>query len=111
MGDIKRHVDTWSLIVMFMTSVLFAVALFLKGLRHDLLLEAGVFLVSVKLIMMAYRNGVVATELKARLDGIHGVLTQLEGALQSAQSSGSGKGPDKSRKPSISPEGDRSCSE
>ena len=33
------------------TFILFVAALFFKGLTHDLLLEAGVFLVSVKLII------------------------------------------------------------
>ena len=51
-----KHFDTGSLIVIVVTFVLFTVALFTKGFTHDLLLEAGVFLVSVKLILMAYRN-------------------------------------------------------
>jgi hypothetical protein len=38
--------------------MLFVLALFTKGLTHDILLEAGILLVSVKLIMMAYRNNV-----------------------------------------------------
>jgi hypothetical protein len=53
-----RHFDTGSLVVMALTLVLFVVALFAKGLTHDLLLEAGVFLVSVKLILVAYKNSV-----------------------------------------------------
>ena len=53
-----RHLDNGSLGVMGLTLVLFVVALFAKGLTHDLLLEAGVFLVSVKLILAAYKNSV-----------------------------------------------------
>jgi hypothetical protein len=53
---INKHFDTGSLVVIVITFVLFTVALFTKGFTHDLLLEAGVFLVSVKLILMAYRN-------------------------------------------------------
>lgn len=53
-----EHFDLGSLVVIGITFVLFVAALFAKGLSHDLLLEAGVFLVSVKLIMMAYRNSV-----------------------------------------------------
>ena len=41
-----------------MTLVLFVNALFTTGLKHDLLLKDGVFLVSVKLIQMAYKNSV-----------------------------------------------------
>jgi hypothetical protein len=50
------HFDAGSLIVIVITFILFVIALFTKGFTHDLLLEAGVFLVSVKLILMAYRN-------------------------------------------------------
>ena len=53
-----KYVDMGSLIVIIVTFVLFALALVTKGFTHDLLLEAGVFLVSVKLIIMAYRNTV-----------------------------------------------------
>jgi hypothetical protein len=59
----KKHFDTGSLLVMGITFVLFVLALFTKGWTHDLLLEAGVFLVSVKLIMMAYKNSVSNKEL------------------------------------------------
>lgn len=37
--------------VIALTFILFVAALFTKGFTHDLLLEAGVFLVSVKLIL------------------------------------------------------------
>ncbi len=52
----KDHFDTGSIVVIVTTFILFAMALFSKGLGHDLLLEAAVFLVSVKLILMAYKN-------------------------------------------------------
>ena len=100
MDDIKRHIDTWSWIVLFITSVLFIVALFLKGLTHELSLEAGVFLVSLKLIMMAYKHSVVSAELKVRLDDVQAVLTRLEGGLQSRHArEAEGGSPDTSSKP------------
>jgi hypothetical protein len=37
-------------------------------------LETGVFLVSVKLIIMAYEHGVATERLEERLDGIHAAL-------------------------------------
>ncbi len=71
-----KHFDGGALIVIVITFVLFALALVTKGFTHDLLLEAGVFLVSVKLIMMAYRNTVnnrmvvrELAEIKAYLQG------------------------------------------
>jgi len=48
-----RHLDRGSKIVIVITLVLFVPALFTKAFTHDLLLEAAVFLVSVKLIIMA----------------------------------------------------------
>ncbi len=64
----KKHFDTGSLVIILLTAVLFIVALFVKGLTKDLLLEAGVLLVSVKLIVMAYKtslaNRAIAQELK-----------------------------------------------
>ena len=59
----KKHLDLGSIIVILITLALFIVALFVKGFTHDLLLEAGVFLVSVKVIMMAYQNSVHANEI------------------------------------------------
>ena len=56
----KEHFDKGTLAVIVITFALFVLALFTKGFTHDLLLEAGVFLVSVKLILMAYKNSVVS---------------------------------------------------
>ena len=52
----KRYVDFGSSIIIVITFVLFVLALLTKGFTHDLLLETGVFLVSVKLILMTYKN-------------------------------------------------------
>jgi hypothetical protein len=49
-------------------------ALFVKGFTHDLLLEAGVFLISVKLIIMAYKNGVYMKTLEQELKQIKVLL-------------------------------------
>jgi len=78
MNAITRHIDSWSWVVIAITLVLFLVALFLKGLSHDLLLEAGVFLISVKLILMAYKNGAATEVLKKKLDEIHAALERLK---------------------------------
>ena len=83
MTDIHEHLDTGSKAVIMLTAVLFAVALFVKGLGHDLLLEAGVFLVSVKLIMMAYKDSVAAKELRQRLAQMEETLKRIENASAS----------------------------
>jgi hypothetical protein len=73
-----KQIDNWSVIVMAVTLILFGLALFLTGFTHDLLLEAGVFLVSVKLILMSYKNGAQGEELKARLSDIQSAIRRME---------------------------------
>jgi hypothetical protein len=59
--------------------ILFTIALFTKGFTHDLLLEAGVFLVSLKLILMAYKNSLADKEIKKELHAIKKMLEKREG--------------------------------
>jgi hypothetical protein len=53
-------------------------AVFTKGFTHDLLLEAAVFLVSVKLIVMAYKNIGATDSLHKKLDEIYKKVTVIE---------------------------------
>ena len=66
----NKPIDLGSLLVAAITLCLFIAALFVKGLSHDLFLEAGVFLVSVKIIIMAYKNRVSIDRLDKKLDTI-----------------------------------------
>lgn len=70
MLGLRGPLDNTSLFVILLTFILFVLALFTKGLTHDILLEAGVFLVSVKLIVMAYRDSQVTDSLHKKLDAI-----------------------------------------
>jgi hypothetical protein len=72
-----KHFDLGSLITILTTLILFGMALFFTGFTHDLLLEAGVFLVSVKLIIMSYKNAVAAEELQQELAGMRIMLEAL----------------------------------
>jgi hypothetical protein len=72
--SLRKHFDTWSIVVIILTFVLFVAALFIKGLTHDLLLEAGVLLVSVKLILMSHKNSVLARQTEERLEAIAELL-------------------------------------
>ena len=56
MNETRKYFDAGSLLIILITLVLFVIALFHKGFTQELLLEAGVFLVSVKLIIMSYKN-------------------------------------------------------
>lgn len=75
LGD---HFDPWSLAVIVLTFSLFIIALFIKGLTHEILLEAGVFLVSIKLIMMNHKNSVMAKKTASQLERIYAALQNGE---------------------------------
>ena len=75
-SKMTEHFDVGSLVVIVITFVLFLLALFTKGFTQDLLLETGVFLVSVKLILMAYRNSMNTRMLFKELQGIKEALEQ-----------------------------------
>jgi len=75
--SVTKPFDKWSTVVMALTLLFFTMALFKVGLAHDLLLEAGVFLVSLKLILMTYKNWVLGETLKERLDRIQESIYQL----------------------------------
>ena len=77
-----RYFDPLSMVVIVLTLVLFIIALFVNGFTHDLLQECGVFLVSVKLIMMSHKNGVSARHAEERLEKIQHLLAT--GGPQSA---------------------------
>jgi len=74
-----KYIDAASAATVVTTLVLFVVAVFLKGFTHDLLLEAGVFLVSVKLIIMAHKNGVADAKLDQRLERMEKMLAAVPG--------------------------------
>jgi hypothetical protein len=71
-----KYFDIGTIFVIIVTGLLFIVALFVKGFTHDLLLEAGVLMVSIKLIIMAYRNSLNYDELKKELREIKQLLKE-----------------------------------
>lgn len=74
----SKHYDPWAIVVIALTLILFVAALFLKGFSHDVLLETGVFLVSVKLIMMSYKNSILAQHTEERLEQIYSLLQDFK---------------------------------
>ena len=76
----KKHFDPWSIVVILITFALFVVALVEKGFTHDLLLEAGVFLVSVKLVLMSYKNSVATVTLGHHVEEVLAAIRRLEKA-------------------------------
>lgn len=78
MKKILHYFGISSIIVIFLTLVLFISALYFTGLTHDILLETGVFLVSVKLIFMSYRNKLLGDSLHNELSEIHSLLKKMD---------------------------------
>lgn len=64
----NTKMNTGDIIIIAITFILFFVALFVKGLTKDILLEAGVLLVSIKIIMMARKQSSVNQEVNDKLD-------------------------------------------
>jgi hypothetical protein len=73
MGTFKSS-DPWAIVTIVLSCGLFALAVFLKGFTHELLLEAGVFLVSMKLILMAKKNAETENRLEQHLTQIKELL-------------------------------------
>ncbi len=91
----RKYLGPGTMLVLVITLALFILALFVKGVTHDLLLEAAVFLVSVKLIVMTYRNSKGVEAIQAKLDKIlteeehlEKVLTELKNRSPKDRQSG-----------------------
>ena len=74
---IKEHIDKGSLLIAGITLVLFIAALFVKGMTHDILLETGVFLVSVKLIIATYKLSLLTRKIEKKIDDQTDILISL----------------------------------
>jgi hypothetical protein len=77
MTKIRDYFDAGSLLIIVITFALFVAALYFTGFTHDLLLEAGVFLVSVKLILMSYKNKVASDDLHKELAEIRSLIQEM----------------------------------
>ena len=82
---LRQHLDVPTRFVIGLTLVLFAAALAVKGLGHDLLLEGAVFLISVKLIMLAYKSSVANERLLEELAIVHETVARLERRLSESR--------------------------
>jgi len=83
----SKHLDRSTQITLGVTLVLFVVALFEKGFTHDLLLEAAVFLVSAKLVLLSYKASVNNDVLAGQLAEMSRSLTRIEESLERSPSS------------------------
>lgn len=82
MIKLKKHLSRGSLIIISLTLVLFMIAPFLEGKAHDIMLELGIFLISVKLILMTYKNSVSEKKILEKLDMIYEELSKDDSSSQ-----------------------------
>ncbi len=87
MLSLWKNLGLGSIAVITVTLILFLSALFVKGFTHDLLLEAAVFLVSVKLIIITYRNSQGVESIEKKLDLVLSGEQHLEKALAALRQS------------------------
>ncbi len=74
----KKYLSLADMLVITITFMLFIIALFVKGLTHDILLEAGVLLVSIKIIMMSYKNILSVNTILKELNEIKETLSEIK---------------------------------
>jgi len=63
-----------TIIIIVITLGLFAAALFTKVLTHDIFLEAGVLLISIKIILLSYRNNAIVKNIQKKLGDMNSLL-------------------------------------
>lgn len=76
MTQMKKNFDLANTITIALTFILFAAALFATGFTKDLLLEAGVLLVSVKIILMSASTRDSNKEIVKKLNEINEKLKE-----------------------------------
>ncbi len=74
-----KHLDRASALVIGLTFILFFAALLVKGFTHDLFLEGGVLLVSVKLILNTYQVDAHVVMLDGRIGELMSRLEKMAG--------------------------------
>lgn len=74
----KKSTNLTDKIVIITTLALFIVALFVKGLTKEILLEAGVLLVSIKLLLMNHKNALANQKTSEKLDKIIQELSEIK---------------------------------
>jgi hypothetical protein len=83
----KKYLSLADLVVISLTLILFLLALFTQGFTHDLFLEAGVLLISVKIIMMNYKLVLSSRQIMDELNDVKGVLREI----RNSKTTGAGK--------------------
>ena len=74
----KKYFSVADTVVILTTFVLFTAAVFTRGITHYLFLEAGVLLVSIKIIMMNYKNYLATSNIIKEMEEIKKMIVEKE---------------------------------
>jgi len=77
----KKYLSWTDLLVIVITIILFIGALFTKGFTHDLFLESGILLISVKIILMSVKISRVNQEILKSIDEIKEKVLETKNEL------------------------------
>ncbi|MGA8164052.1 MAG: hypothetical protein WB791_03385 [Waddliaceae bacterium] len=72
----ETRLFTVNIAVIAVTFFLFSLAIFVKGFKHDLLLEAAVFLVSVKLILTTFHIQILTQKIDEKIKGLEMLIKE-----------------------------------
>lgn len=81
MKKLADYIDLGTLSVMGITLILFLSALFTRGFTHALLLEGGVFLISVKLMLNHYRQTLALHSIEEKLNAQKELIEKIDEKL------------------------------
>lgn len=70
----SKYLSKTDIVIILATILLFITALFTKGITHDLFLEGGILLVSIKIIIMHYKNTITSKAILKELEDIKNKL-------------------------------------
>lgn len=74
----KRYLSTGDTVILTITLFLFIIAIFTEGFIHNLSLEAGILLVSIKVIMIGYKIKLSHKVILKELEDIKKTLLELK---------------------------------
>ncbi len=63
-----------TIVIIVITVGLFVAAIFTKGVTHDIFLETGVLLISIKIILLSYKNNAIIKNIQKQLNDMNSLL-------------------------------------
>jgi len=74
----RKYLTLGDIVILTITVLLFVVAIFTEGFIHNLSLEAGILLVSIKAIMIGYKIKLLNRAILKELGDIKETLSELK---------------------------------